>query len=202
MTPARGTAATVAVCAAGVLALAGCSSGGGAEGKDGGSGGGTQGPAATAVSTTPSSPVASPSASAPPTVSPPASPSPSAPASASPTPVPVTGPDQKLVTMAVTGGFAGVGQEVVLRGDGTVRVTDRGGSEVRRTTVAQFRKLRTLLGDPELADVPSFTRDTGAADMFQYTLRFDGRTVTTDRSGEEPALDRLIDALDDWLPES
>ncbi|MFF4586132.1 hypothetical protein [Streptomyces sp. NPDC001388] len=218
MMPARGTAAMAAVCAAGVLALAGCSSGDGPEGKDGGSGGSAQGPAATAVSTTPSSPVASPSASAPP----PASPSPSAPASASPTPVPVTGPDQQLVTMAVTGGFAGVRQEVVLRGDGTVRVTDKGGSEVRRTTAAQFRELRTLLGgvskvphrgccaglskhplgDPELADVPSFTRDTGAADMFQYTLRFDGRTVTTDRSGEEPALDRLIDALDDWLPDS
>ncbi|MDQ1043195.1 hypothetical protein QFZ76_001431 [Streptomyces sp. V4I2] len=37
--------------------------------------------------------------------------------------------------------------------------------------------------------------------MFQYTLGFDGRTVVTDRSAEQPALDRLIDALSEWLPE-
>jgi hypothetical protein len=112
----------------------------------------------------------------------------------------VTGPDQQLVTMTVTGGFAGVNQQVVLRGDGTVRATDGSESTVRRTSAAQFTKLRTLLGDPALSDVPAFTMNMGAADMFQYTLQFDGRTVMTDRSAEEPALDRLIDALDDWLP--
>jgi hypothetical protein len=104
--------------------------------------------------------------------------------------------------MTVSGGFAGVNREVVLRGDGTVRTTDRGRSAVRRTTTAQFTSLRTLLGDPALADVPSFAMNTGAADMFRYTLRFGGRTVTTDRSAEEPALDRLIDALEKWLPAS
>lgn len=31
--------------------------------------------------------------------------------------------------------------------------------------------------------------------MFQYTLRFNDRTVLTDRSAGQPALDRLIDAL-------
>ncbi|WP_256252261.1 protealysin inhibitor emfourin [Streptomyces sp. yr375] len=102
--------------------------------------------------------------------------------------------------MTVSGGFAGVNQEVVLRGDGSVRTSDRGESEVRRTTTAQFTELRKLLADPALADVPAVTRNTGAADMFQYTLRFDGRTVTTDRSAAEPALDRLIDALAKWLP--
>ncbi|MDX3243864.1 hypothetical protein, partial [Streptomyces sp. ME18-1-4] len=135
-----------------------------------------------------------------PSLSPSPSASSSAPASMSPSPVPVTGPDQKLVTMTVSGGFAGVHREVVLRGDGTVRTTDRGESAVRRTSTAQFTSLRTLLCDPELADVPSVTRNTGAADMFQYTLRFGGRTVMTDRSAEEPALDRLIDALEKWLP--
>ncbi|WP_327312206.1 hypothetical protein [Streptomyces sp. NBC_01235] len=102
--------------------------------------------------------------------------------------------------MTVSGGLAGVNREVVLRGDGTVRTANRGESAVRRTTTAQFTRLRTLLGDPELDDVPAVTRDTGAADMFQYTLRFDGRTVMTDRSADEPALDRLIDALEKWLP--
>ncbi|MCX4759947.1 hypothetical protein OG562_02845 [Streptomyces sp. NBC_01275] len=101
--------------------------------------------------------------------------------------------------MTVTGGFAGVNQEVVLRGDGTVRTTDRGKTEVHHTTPAQFTELRTLLGDPALADVPASSVNTGAADMFQYTLEYDGRTVVTDRSSDEPALDRLIDALDEWL---
>jgi hypothetical protein len=114
--------------------------------------------------------------------------------------VPVTGPKQKLVTMTVTGGFAGVNQKVVLRGDGTVLADDKGDPVVRRTSAAQFRELRTLLGDPALADVPEFTIDTGAADMFQYALQFNGRTVMTDRSADRPALDRLIDALSEWLP--
>ncbi|WP_406502594.1 hypothetical protein [Streptomyces sp. NBC_01602] len=102
--------------------------------------------------------------------------------------------------MTVSGGFAGVNRQVVLRGDGTVRTTDRGESVVRRTTAAQFMELRTLLGDRSLADVPGFAMNMGAADMFQYTLQFDDRTVITDRSAEEPALDRLIDALGKWLP--
>ncbi len=186
------------VCAAAALALAGCSSG-----DDGKAAEPTDETVVTAtVSDAPPSPVtpsASPSAS--PSVSAPsASPSASVPASASPSPVPVTGPDQKLVTMTVSGGFAGVNRQVVLRGDGTVRTTDSGESAVRRTTAAQFTTLRTLLGDPALDDVPAFAIDMGSADKFQYTLQFDGRTVTTDRSTDAPALDRLIGALEKWLP--
>ena len=194
MVLARGTAAVaVTVCAAGVLALAGCSPGGG---------GGPAEPTVTAGTVTASTTASTTASSvprAPGSPSPSGTPSAQAPASASPSPVPVTGPDQKLVTMTVTGGFAGVNQRVVLRGDGTVRTTDRGASRVDRTTAAEFTELRTLLGDPALDDVPGFTIGAGA-DKFQYTLQFDGRTVLTDRSGDEPALDRLIDALSALLP--
>ncbi|MCX4910974.1 hypothetical protein [Streptomyces sp. NBC_00878] len=114
--------------------------------------------------------------------------------------MPVTGPDQKLVTMTVSGGFAGVDQQVILRGDGRVQAVDKGEPVVRRTSAAQFTELRTLLGDSALDDVPDVTIDTGASDLFQYTLRFDGRTVKTDRSTVRPPLDRLIDALGEWLP--
>ncbi|WP_416985195.1 hypothetical protein [Streptomyces sp. T028] len=195
---ARGTAAgAAAVCAVGVLTLSGCTFEDGGDGGTGGTAGGT--PTATATASS-APPPPSPSSSPPVSPSTSASASASASPSASPTLLPVSGPDQKLVTMTITGGFAGVNQEVVLRGDGTVRVTDKGESRVRRTTAAQFRKLRLLLGNPALDDVPSFTMNMGAVDMFQYTLRFRGRTVMTDLSGEEPALDPLIDALDDWLP--
>ncbi|MFD9391642.1 hypothetical protein ACFWBB_13195 [Streptomyces sp. NPDC060000] len=183
------TRSSVMVCAAAALALAGCSSGGGDDGKA------AEPTDETVVTVTVSDPPTSPAPSAPS-----ASPSASVPATASPSPVPVTGPDQRLVAMTVSGGFAGVNRQVVLRGDGTVRTTDGGGSAVRRTTTAQFTTLRTLLGDPALADVPAFSLDGGAADRFQYTLQFDGRTVTTDRSTHEPALDRLIGALEKWLP--
>ncbi|KAB1148325.1 hypothetical protein F7R91_10205 [Streptomyces luteolifulvus] len=173
------------VFAAGVTGLAGCASG------SGGSPGEPADTAGTAVSSVTAS-------SASPT--PPRSPSlsPSAPVGSSP--APATGPEQKLVTMTVSGGLAGVHQQVTLRGDGSVRTSDKGESVVRRASAARFDELRTLLADPALADVPDVTRDMGAADMFQYTLRFDGRTVVTDRSAGEPALDRLIDALAEWLP--
>ncbi|GGS11270.1 hypothetical protein GCM10010269_57940 [Streptomyces humidus] len=143
------------------------------------------------VSPVPSPPVAS--VSVPPSASDPAGASPSD---------TVTGQSRKLVTMTISGGFAGVHREVVLRGDGTVRTTDRGASGVHRTTAAQFARLRALLADPALADVPASSLDEGAADRFRYTLRFDGRTITTDRSADEPALDRLIDALEKCLPKN
>jgi hypothetical protein len=103
--------------------------------------------------------------------------------------------------MTVSGGIAGVNQEVILRGDGTVRTSENGEPVVRRTSAAQFSELRTLLADPALADVPAFTLNMGAADMFQYALQFNGRTVVTDRSSEQPPLDRLIEALSEWLPD-
>nr|WP_239157675.1 hypothetical protein [Streptomyces sp. SID13726] len=182
--------------------MAGCGVG---TGDDDAGGEGTRA-ATSAVGTATSAVSSAVSASAAGTPSPtePASPSPgaSASASATPTPAPVTGPDQKLVTMTVTGGFAGVDRRVVLRGDGTARVTDKGRSVVRRTDAARFRELRTLLGDPALDDVPAFSMHAGGADMFQYTLTFDGRTVMTDRAGDESALDRLIAALSELLPRS
>ncbi|MET7653496.1 hypothetical protein [Streptomyces sp. NPDC005486] len=188
------TRSSAMLCAAAALALAGCSSGDGDDRKA------TEPTDETVVTVSVSD--TPPSATSPAPSSPAASPSVSVPASAGPSPVPVTGPDQKLVTMTVSGGFAGVNRQVVLRGDGTVRTTDSGESAVRHTTTEQFTTLRTLLADPALADVPAFSMNMGAADMFQYTLQFGGRTVTTDRSTEVPALDRLIGALEKWLPTS
>ncbi|MFD6286479.1 hypothetical protein [Streptomyces sp. NPDC060205] len=188
-----------AVFAATVLSLAGCSADGGedaARSSDPSAG------ATTSPSASPPAELPSPSTTpaSPPSVTDSASASVTAPPSASPSPVPTAGQRQKLVTMTVTGGFAGVQREVVLRGDGTVRTSDKGDTEVRRASAAQFTRLRTLLGDPALDDVPATTVDKNAADLFRYTLRFDGRTVVTDRSTERPPLDRLIDALDKWLP--
>ncbi|GAA3818295.1 hypothetical protein GCM10022206_65760 [Streptomyces chiangmaiensis] len=175
----RGAAAVVFT--AGLLGLVGCSfeRGGAAAPPTAASTGGVT----SATSASPHSTTASTSPAAP----------------GSPTPVPVTGPDQKLVSMTVTGGFAGVHQLVILRGDGTVYISEKGRPVVRRTSVTQFKELRTLLGDPALADVPEFTMNMGAVDMLQYTLQFNGRSVMTDRSGDEPALDRLIHALSAWL---
>ncbi|KOU72294.1 hypothetical protein ADK57_10100 [Streptomyces sp. MMG1533] len=187
------------MCATQVLGLAGCAFGSGESSAE---------PTDAAISTVTASSASSASSASTESPATSASPSPDSPApspssssaSASPSPVPVTGPEQKLVTMTVSGGFAGVSRQVVLRGDGTVRVSDKGETVVRRTSAAQFGELRTLLGDPALAEVSEVTIDMGAADRFQYTLRFDGRTVMTDRSAEEPPLDRLIDALSEWLP--
>ncbi|WP_307161486.1 hypothetical protein [Streptomyces rishiriensis] len=190
------TRSSAIMCTAVALALAGCSSGD--DGKAAEPTGETV--VSVTVSDTPSPSSPTPAASGASTSGASASPSGSVPGQASPSPVPVTGPDQKLVTMTVSGGFAGVNRQVVLRGDGTVRTTDGGETAVRRTTAAQFTTLRTLLGDPALAEVPAFAIDMGSADKFQYTLQFDGRTVMTDRSTDAPSLDRLIGALEKWLP--
>ncbi|WUD77018.1 hypothetical protein OG937_37615 [Streptomyces sp. NBC_00510] len=152
----------------------------------------------TATASATSSSSGPPSASASASVSASTSPSPSP--SRTATPVPVRGPDQKLVVMTVSGGFAGVHQQVMLRGDGTVFTGAKGQPVLRRVGAAQFKELRILLGDPALEDVPDFTMNMAANDMFQYTLQFNGRTVMTDRSSKLPALERLINALSRWLP--
>ncbi|MFI9567596.1 hypothetical protein [Streptomyces rishiriensis] len=186
----RGSAMVWAAAVA--LALAGCSAGDdgkAAQPTDETTVGVTvSDPPPTSASASPSSPAA-------------ASPSASDPAGASPS-ASVTGQGRNLVTMTISGGFAGVNREVILRGGGTVRTTDRGASGAHRTTTAQFTRLRALLADPALADVPAFSLDGGAADKFRYTLQFHGRTVTTDRTADAPALKRLIDALEKWLPKS
>ncbi|MFD8073347.1 hypothetical protein ACFV3E_11920 [Streptomyces sp. NPDC059718] len=140
------------------------------------------------------------SSSGPPSASASASASASTSPSRTATPVPVRGPDQKLVVMTVSGGFAGVHHQVMLRGDGTVFASEKGRPVLRRVGAAQFKELRILLGDPALEDVPDFTMNMAANDMFQYTLQFNGRTVMTDRSSKLPALERLINALSRWLP--
>ncbi|MDH6447790.1 MULTISPECIES: hypothetical protein [unclassified Streptomyces] len=173
---------TGTVVVAGVLGLAGC-------GVDGGGGDGEAKGRTSAVDT-------------PADRSPSVTPSPSPSASVGPSAVPVTGPDQKPATMTVTGGFAGVHRTVILRGDGTAYTSEKGEPVVRSVGADRFRELRTLLGAPALAEVPSFTRDMSARDLFQYTLTFGGRTVVTDRSGDEPALDRLIAALSELLPQN
>ncbi|MFL1898480.1 hypothetical protein ACJWDR_05225 [Streptomyces tauricus] len=194
----------VAVFAVAVLSVAGCSGDGGEDAAR------SSDPSAGTTASFSDSPSVSPPGELPSPTPPPPPPSPpaatdaasasiTASAGGSPSPVPTAGRQQKLVTMTVSGGFAGVRQEVVLRGDGTVRTSDKGDAEVRRAGAAEFTRLRTLLGDPALDDVPASTVDRNAADLFQYTLRFDGRTVVTDRSAERPPLDRLIDALSEWL---
>ncbi|MDX2650303.1 hypothetical protein PV341_43485 [Streptomyces sp. PA03-1a] len=150
----------------------------------------------TATASATSSSSGSPFPSAHPSATASASPSPSR----TPSPVPVRGPRQKLVVMTVSGGFAGVHQQVTLRGDGTVLTMGKGEPVQRRVGAARFEQLRLLLGDPALEDVPDFTMNMAANDMFQYTLEFGGRTVMTDRSDGPPALERLINALSRWLP--
>lgn len=181
------------VLAAGVLGCTGCTLTIGETAGD---------PADVAVVTATASATSSssgpPSASASVSVS--ASTSPSSSPSRTATPVPVRGPRQKLVVMTVSGGFAGVHQQVTLRGDGTVLTMDNGEPVQRRVGAARFEQLRILLGDPALEDVPDFTMNMAANDMFQYTLEFDGRTVMTDRPDGPPALERLINALSRWLP--
>jgi hypothetical protein len=114
--------------------------------------------------------------------------------------VPVTGPKQKLVTMTVTGGFAGVDQKVVLRGDGRVQARTRATPWCAVRARPSSRNCARCSAIRRSPMSPTFTINTGAADMFQYALQFNGRTVMTDRSAEQPPLDRLIDALSEWLP--
>ncbi|MFI1939172.1 hypothetical protein ACH44C_18690 [Streptomyces purpureus] len=137
-----------------------------------------------------------PSAAPPPAASPSTAASPSPATSPSASPQRAADPDEVLVSVNVSGGFAGVSNELRVHGDGrwTVR-TGKGQDRTGRMTGAEVARLRASLEAPAYARVP--VRPTGPTvfDGFQYVIAHDHRVVVA-ADGERPdALRRVFDAL-------
>ncbi|MEU8764488.1 hypothetical protein [Streptomyces sp. NPDC048659] len=148
---------------------------------------GTPAAPTTATTTTPGAPATPGTTTAPGT------------ATTSATPAPPTehpAPQDALVEVTVTGGFAGVDNRLVVREDGTYTTSRRGKpDESGRMTPAGLAGLRAALDDPAYARVPDRPSGAPVADGFQYTVTHTGRTVTAGDRERPAALDRVFGAL-------
>ncbi|MEU5218911.1 hypothetical protein AB0G79_22305 [Streptomyces sp. NPDC020807] len=110
-------------------------------------------------------------------------------------------PSAVLVDVAVTGGFAGVRNRLVVHEDGAW--TSHSAAKPPRTghqTPAEAAALRAALEDPAFAELPERPAGTPVADGFTYTLTYRHRVVVADDRERPPALQRVFDALPDGGP--
>ncbi|MFB7587408.1 hypothetical protein [Streptomyces sp. NPDC056169] len=133
-------------------------------------------------------------------------PEPTRTAAPTPTPTPTAPRDEPrpaevLVEVVVSGGFAGVRNQLVVHDDGSW--TSRSGHKPPRTgqqTPAEVAELRAALEDPAYARVPSRPTGSPVADGFQYSLTYRGRLVVAGDGERPPALQRVFAALPEGGP--
>lgn len=104
------------------------------------------------------------------------------------------------VSLAVSGGIAGVQRGIEVGPGGSVVLVDHKGRHAGRDlSGAEREKLGSLLEAVDFAGLPARSIDEGSRDRFEYRLEHDGHTVITDRSTRLGAADDLIDHLEDCM---
>ncbi|MEU7484285.1 hypothetical protein [Streptomyces sp. NPDC042319] len=106
-------------------------------------------------------------------------------------------PAAEDVSLAITGGMAGVSQGIEVHPDGSVVLTGRKGDPaVPDLTRAEHKKLDSLLAAVDFADLPARSISATSADRFEYQLKYDGHSLVTDRSTDLGPADDLIRHLE------
>ncbi|MGW5422530.1 hypothetical protein [Streptomyces sp. NPDC003943] len=111
-------------------------------------------------------------------------------------------PQDVLVEVGVSGGFAGVSNKLVVHYDGayTVRRGTRPPAS-GQLTPTQTAELRAALEDPAYAEVPDRATGSPVRDGFTYQVTYGHRLVVTqDGEARPPALQRVFDALPGGAP--
>jgi hypothetical protein len=102
-----------------------------------------------------------------------------------------------LVTMDVSGGYAGVDRGVTVAEDGSCTLRERGRTHPGAPlTQERLARLRGLLVAAHLAVQPADSIDPHLRDAFRYRLRYRGRTVVTDLSGGNRPLQEAVHLLE------
>jgi len=114
-----------------------------------------------------------------------------------PTPTSGTPQVRVLVDLAITGGFIGRDDRVLLRTDGSYETSTRSRSGATgRLASAELTALREDLTAADVSSLPTRMIDPNARDLFEYRITYDGHTVVTDRTRQVPALERALDRLE------
>lgn len=119
--------------------------------------------------------------------------------SAPTTPAPTTpAAARPLVHVTVTGGIAGVRNDLLVRDDGTYTTSTKTGPKGSgRMTPAELAELRRALEKADFARLPGEATGSPVADGFTYRITYAGHTVTTDERTRLPALRDVFAALPD-----
>ncbi|MFD9565776.1 hypothetical protein [Streptomyces sp. NPDC059994] len=113
-------------------------------------------------------------------------PPPASPDSATPTPPAQHG---QLLKMVVSGGFAGLHNELVVKADGSYTSTRRDGRTTSgRLSPDALAKLREALKDADFAHLPPRPTGRPIADALMYQFTYEGHVVLTDDIHQSPAL--------------
>ncbi|MYW69448.1 hypothetical protein GTY65_36065 [Streptomyces sp. SID8379] len=93
-----------------------------------------------------------------------------------------SGSGSDAVSLSVSGGYAGVRHGVEVTPDGDVFLVDREGdrAQAKSLTPAEETKLRSLIEAVDATALPPRSVDEDARDLFEYRLKYDGRTLVTD----------------------
>nr|WP_313904672.1 protealysin inhibitor emfourin [Streptomyces sp. SLBN-118] len=101
-----------------------------------------------------------------------------------------------LVQVTVTGGIAGVRNDLLVRDDGTYTTSTKNGHKGSgRMTPAELAELRRALEKADFARLPRKATGSPVADGFIYRITYAGHTVTTDETNRLPALRDVFAAL-------
>ena len=111
--------------------------------------------------------------------------------------------DEVLIEVNVSGGLAGVANQLLVYGDG--RYTVRQGVTSPRTRKGRMKptelaELRAALESPAYAAVPARVEGGVVHDGFQYVVSHDHRVVVAGDGGRPAALDRVFAALPEGGP--
>ncbi|WP_406342518.1 hypothetical protein [Streptomyces sp. NBC_00648] len=113
-------------------------------------------------------------------------PPPASPDSATPTPPAQHG---QLLKMVVSGGFAGLHNELVVKADGSYTSTRRDGQTTTgKLSPDALAKLRESLKDADFAHLPPRPTGRPIADALMYQFTYEGHVVLTDDIHQSPAL--------------
>lgn len=95
----------------------------------------------------------------------------------------------QLLKMVVSGGFAGLHNELVVKEDGSYTSTSRDGKTTTGTLAPDaLARLRTALKDADFAHLPPRPTGRPVADALMYQFTYEGRVVLTDDVHQGPAL--------------
>lgn len=103
-------------------------------------------------------------------------------------------PPKVLVTYSRTGGFAAMQDELTVRSDGDLALSQRGGVKKRGGAASdEIGRLRDLIGRREFAALPENIRSDGA-DQFVHAIKTADKSVTTNDGADQPQV--LRDTLE------
>ncbi|MEV6548811.1 hypothetical protein AB0M57_08865 [Streptomyces sp. NPDC051597] len=95
----------------------------------------------------------------------------------------------QLLRLVVSGGFAGVHNELVVKDDGSYTSTRRDGQKTTGTlTREELAKLREALVDADFAHLPPRPTGRPIADALMYQFTYEGHVVLADDVHQTPGL--------------